>query len=112
VRGDRGLGRATHRRRGREGGGDGKADPRVLALEQAWKHFLSGYATPALDDEPESAELLGWGLQATSAELPAGLNVGTTPDNRFIETEVHLPNGAIEKMLVAVCDKSARGNGL
>src|SRR5262249_32841826 len=62
-------------------------------------------------DEPKLAELLAWAIRTASVELSNGVFFGADPNGRFVPVEVHAGN-AVDKVLVAVCDKDARGGGL
>jgi DNA helicase HerA-like ATPase len=87
------------------------APPADLRWEQLWNDALATHQSPLLD-EPALADLLGWALGAVSAEVPEGLYFGVTGDGRFLETDIHLSDGGHDKLLVAVCDRNARGGGL
>jgi hypothetical protein len=77
---------------------------------QLWSDFLAG-AKPVIVDEPKLADLLAWSISAASDEMPNGVVFGTDADDRFVEVEVQNGDGA-DKLLVAVCDRSAKGGGL
>src|SRR5262249_27689700 len=74
--------------------------------------FLSAFKTPALEDEGEFARLLAWSVEAASAEMPDGFHFATEVDGRMVPVEAHGPGNDVERILVAVCDKNARGGGL
>lgn len=82
-----------------------------LNWERRWNDFLSNYAAAVIDDEPKLAQLLAFTIRTVSAEMPNGVHFGVDPDDRFVPVEIHTGN-AVDKLLVAVCDKSTRGGGL
>ncbi len=86
--------------------------PDTSRWEQRWNDYLAGYTTPVLDDEPKLADLLAFAVRTASAEMPSGVHFGADADGRFVPVEAHGPGNAVDKLLVAVCDKSTRGNGL
>lgn len=79
--------------------------------EVMWNDFRSAYATPLLSDEPSYARLLADTVAFASAEMPHGIHFGADPEERYVAVETHTGN-AVEKLYVAVCDKSTRGGGL
>lgn len=89
-----------------------KIDQQVPAhdFEQLWSDF-NAKAKPPLTDEPQLAELLAWAIGATSAEMGNGTTFQPAPDGRFVPTTISTPE-LTEQLIVAVCDKSARGGGL
>ncbi len=44
--------------------------------------------------------------------MPNGIHFGAHSNGRFVELETHTGENTVAQTLVAVCDKSARGNGL
>jgi hypothetical protein len=65
------------------------------------------------DEEEELASLLAWAIRTCSAELPTGYHFGAAdPDSRMIEVEAHKPENVVDRLLVAICNKSAKGGGL
>jgi hypothetical protein len=86
-----------------------KTDP---TWEQKWNDFHKSYATPVLSDEPRLADLLAFTIDRTSAEMPNGIHFGVEPAGRFVQVEVNGPGNVVDKLFVAVCDKSTRGGGL
>jgi hypothetical protein len=82
----------------------------VTDFAKLWNDFVPGIH-PVLDDEPKLAELLAWAITAASDEMPHELKLRTDPDDRFVEVLVERGN-AVDKLLVAVCDKTARGGHL
>ncbi len=88
------------------------APPKTLPLEQRWNDCRTAGKPPAFDDESQPAELLAWAIKAASAEMPDGLFFSAESSGRTVPVEVHGPGNAVERLLVGVCDKDARGNGL
>jgi hypothetical protein len=86
--------------------------PRIYSLEQRWNDFLAAYQAPPLEDEGELAGLLSWSVKTASAEMPDGFHFETEASGRIVPVEVHGPGNDVEKVLVALCEKSARGGGL
>jgi hypothetical protein len=86
--------------------------PRVFPLEQRWNDFLAAFKAPPLEDEGELADLLAWSVKTASVEMPDGFHFETEADGRFVPVEAHGPSNEVDKLLVAVCDKNARGGGL
>jgi hypothetical protein len=97
-----------------QGGNEDRKDPepRVSPLEQCWNDFRTSFPAPALEEEGELADLLAWSVRAVSAEMPGGLHFGAEADGRMVPVESHGSGNDVEKMLVALCEKSARGGGL
>ena len=87
-----------------------KASP--LQMEQEWNEALSTFEMPTLDDEAPVTELLAWAIAAVSAEMPDGIRVSVEPSGPELKVEVHRPGNATDKLLVAVCNRKAQGNGL
>ncbi len=83
-----------------------------LNWEQRWNDFAVARATPVDQDEAQLAALLGWAIQRASAEMPPGLHFETSVFERFVETEIHLPDNTHRKRFVALCEKKAVGGGL
>src|SRR5262249_50721762 len=65
------------------------------------------------DEEGELARVLADTIRALSAEVLDGSHFGCArPDGRYLEVEMHGADNSVGKLLVAVCNKSARGGGL
>ena len=102
------------------GPGEKKADEKEedkemgkeFPLEQRWNDFLTASEAPPLEDEDDLADLLAWSVKTASAEMPDGFHFATEADGRMARVEAHGPGNDVEKLWVAVCDKSARGGGL
>ena len=77
-----------------------------------WTAFHDTPQSKVHDDEPALAQLLAFAINAASAEAPAGVHFGADPDGRFVAVEVHGVGNTVDKLMIAVCDKSTRGGGL
>jgi len=84
---------------------------KIIGWEPQWNDFLAAYKTPILD-EPALAELLADTIRTISVEMPNGIHFGADPDGRFIPVEVHGPDNGVDRLLVAVCDRTTRGGAL
>jgi hypothetical protein len=81
-------------------------------LDQLWNDYHSAFSGTVPDDEDDLARVLADAVRSCSAELPDGTHFGEPrADGRFVEVETHRGN-AVDKLLVAVCNKSANGGGL
>jgi hypothetical protein len=65
-----------------------------------------------LDDEADLAALLAWSIRAVSAEMPGDVHFDVEQEGRFVPVQIHGRAHVVEKLLVAVCDRNARGGGL
>ncbi|HEY1187439.1 MAG TPA: ATP-binding protein, partial [Gemmata sp.] len=83
---------------------------RTADFAQLWNDFLPTVKPPIVD-EPKLAELLAWAVSATTDEMSNGLIIGTDKAGRFVQTELQ-SGEAVDKVLLAICDKGAQGNGL
>jgi len=79
-------------------------------IAQQWNDFLVTVKPPIVSEE-QLAQLLAWAVTATSDEMPHDVTFSTDSDERYVRVEVQSGNAA-DKLLVAVCDKSAKGGGL
>jgi hypothetical protein len=86
--------------------------PEREKTEQSWNDFMTAFETPPPDEEYDLAELLACSVAACSAEVDSGVWFGTQPAGRMIEVEVHTPDGAVDRLLVAVCNRGTQGGGL
>lgn len=97
----------------RDGTKNGKPDPAGdNPLQQSWNDFHSSFASPVLDNESDLAKLLALTIESASVEMGNGVHFGSDPDGRLIPVEVHGANNTVDKLLVAICNRSAQGNGL
>jgi AAA ATPase domain/Helicase HerA, central domain len=84
-----------------------------IELDALWNDFHSTFQAVVPDEEEDLARVLADAIRATTVELPNGFHLGCAPpDGRYLEVENHKPNNRIDKLLVAVCNKSAKGSGL
>ena len=81
-------------------------------LEKRWSDHLALFQAPPLEDESYLASLIAWSVQATSAEMPDGMHFAADPEGRMVPVEAHGPGNDVEKLLVAVCERSPKGGGL
>jgi hypothetical protein len=86
--------------------------PPPVDWEKRWSDHLAGYTAPVLDDEPKLADLLAFAARAVSDEMSTGVHFGAQPEGRFVPVEVHTAGDAVDRLYVAICDKSSRGGGL
>ncbi len=89
------------------------AAPAEHDLDAAWNDFHSAFAATVPDGEEKLAHVLADAISATTAELPDRFQfVCPAQDGRYVEVETHKPDSSVDKLLVAVCNKSAQGGGL
>lgn len=81
-------------------------------VARLWNDFHSQFKADVPDDEDELALVLATAIRQTEPELPDGHHYGSDPAHNFIQVEGHRPGDAIDKLLVAVCNKGANGIGL
>ena len=86
--------------------------PVNIHLDQEWNDFRATFRSPTLDDEPSRARLLALTVHKLSAEMPAGVHFGAEAGDRFVPVEIHRPGNAVDRLLIAVCDRKAQGGGL
>ncbi|HEY8505025.1 MAG TPA: hypothetical protein VIL46_10620, partial [Gemmataceae bacterium] len=85
----------------------------LQALEQAWNDFHSSARVEVPDDEGTLAEVLAWAVAQCSEELPPEYHFAAeVVDGRMIPVELHFPGNAVDRLMVALCEKSPRGGGL
>jgi hypothetical protein len=88
-------------------------DRKIAAIEQAWNEARSApIVVPS--DEPDLAAILAEAIASCTSELEAGGggHIEADADGRFIQVERHGADDAVERALVAVCNKAAQGGGL
>jgi hypothetical protein len=82
-------------------------------LDPLWNDFHSTHQATVPDEEGDLARVLADAVRACAAELQDGVHFGDPrPAGRFIEVETHKPGNLVEKLLVAICNRGAQGNGL
>ncbi len=86
----------------------------VVPFEQTWNDYLAAFKGLVPDAEPGLAHLLAWAIRDCSPELPDGhwFAPETEPNSRMVPVEAHAPGNAVDRLLVAVCDKGTQGGGL
>ena len=87
-------------------------DAEMARLEQSWNDFLAAYDKPRPDEEPARAELLAWAIGTTGDELESGHRFATKVEKDTVVVDVRQNEQPVEKLLVRMCDRSARGGGL
>lgn len=98
----------------------GKPDPAIKEpevvfpdLDRLWNDFHASQKPVVPDEEGDLARVLADAVRSCSAELPEGTHFGDPrADGRFIEVETHRPGNAVDKLLVAVCNRKPQGGGL
>jgi energy-coupling factor transporter ATP-binding protein EcfA2 len=87
------------------------AQPQV-ELEQLWNDYLAAFNGPLPGDEEPMAELLRQAIESCSEEVPAGHWFAAERQGRMVPVETHGPDNEVTRLLVAVCEKNAKGGGL
>lgn len=86
--------------------------PPSLDIEQAWNDFRSKQSMPLLDDDEELASLLAWAIRACSDEVGTGHHFEAEAEGCFIPVECHGVDNSVDRLLIEVCNRSAKGGGL
>jgi hypothetical protein len=81
-------------------------------FEQAWNDFHAAFQAAVPDDEDRLAQLLAWAIRQCSEEMPNGYFFTGEAEGRMIPVETHRPDNAVDRLLVALCEKGAQGGGL
>jgi hypothetical protein len=84
-------------------------------LQRQWNDFLAGFSDAVPDGEEELAGLLAWAVGQASQEMPADFWFAADRHplhGRMLTIEMHRPQNAVDRLLVAVCNKAAKGVGL
>jgi Helicase HerA, central domain len=81
-------------------------------LEQLWNDFRSGTSHPIPSDDIGLARLLAWAIAACSDEFGGGLHLSAEADGTMIAVERQAPDQSVDRLLVGVCNRSAKGGGL
>ncbi len=84
----------------------------TTTLEQSWNDFRVSFKEPVPDEETALAGLLAWAVRQCSEELPADYFFGAEAERRTIPVEAHSPGDAVDRLLLAVCDRRPQGGGL
>jgi hypothetical protein len=96
-------------------GGTGEAitaERRLNQIEQAWNDFRSGFTTEVPADEPELAAILADAIKACTGEAEREMVYDAGADGRFVEVERQAQDQRVDRFLLGVCNKDARGGGL
>ena len=82
-------------------------------LHLLWNDFHSAFSGTVPDTEEALTGVLADAIRAVTPELPDGFYFGgAAPDGRYLEVELHKQGNTVEKLLLAVCNKSPKGGGL
>ena len=81
-------------------------------LEQAWNDHRNAFRGPVPEEEPALAAMLVETIKACSNELETGHWFGVQHDGRFVEVERHAHDDVVDRCLIGVCEKSAKGGAL
>jgi hypothetical protein len=84
-------------------------------LQRQWNDFRSAFSDTVPDGEEELAGLLSWAIAQCSQEMPADFWFAAEKHKqhgRMLAVEVHQPQDAVGRLLIAVCNKAAQGGGL
>ena len=84
----------------------------TISLEQLWNDFRSEAVTPIPTDDLRLARLLAWAIAACSDEDRGGHHFSGEADGMMIAVEHQGPDQSVGRLLVGVCNKSAKGGGL
>ncbi len=84
----------------------------TTALEQAWNDHRNAFRGSVPEEEPELAALLAETIKACVNELETGHWFEVERDGRFIEVERHGRDDAVDRCLIGLCEKSAKGGAL
>ena len=86
--------------------------PSVANLDQLWNDAVNGPAVAVPDADADRAGLLARAMLACNAELPDPYRLSATVDGTCVAVEEQGTGTAPVRLLVALCDKSAKGGGL
>ncbi len=84
----------------------------TISLEQLWNDFRSGAGVPAPTDDADLAFLLAEAIAACSEEAGLGPQYVTEPHATTVSVERQAEDQSVDRLLVALCNKSAKGGGL
>ena len=88
------------------------APPDTTDLDQLWNDFRSTASDPIPTDDVGLAHLLAWAIAARSEEVGAGHHLAAEAEGTTIAVEQQGPDQSVDRLLVGVCNKSAKGGGL
>jgi energy-coupling factor transporter ATP-binding protein EcfA2 len=86
--------------------------PDTTRLEQLWNDFRTTNSEPSPADDDELASLLAWGIEACSGEIGEGYHLSAEADGMMVAVERQGPDQSVDRLLVGVCNKDARGGRL
>ena len=81
-------------------------------LEQLWNDARSKPSVPVPTDEVGLAGVLAWVIAACSDEVGDGRHFSAEADGATVAVECQDRDQGVERLLVGVCNKSAKGGGL
>ncbi len=81
-------------------------------LEQLWNDFRSGHPAPVPAEDDALGELLARSIAACSAEAEGGVAYSAEVERSMIAVEVQAADQSVDRLLVAICNRSAKGGGL
>ena len=87
-------------------------EPGTISLEQLWNDFRSGPSEPPPTDDIRLAGLLAWAIASCSDEVGVGHHLSAEADLTMIAVGRQGPDQAVDRLLVGVCNRSAKGGGL
>ena len=87
-------------------------DADTIRLEQLWNDARSGSVAPIPTDDDGLTRLLAWAIGACSDEVGAGHHLAAEAEGTLIAVERQAPDQSVDRLLVGVCNKSAKGGGL
>jgi hypothetical protein len=92
---------------GRRAGED--AGARIVEVEQEWNAFRNAFSASVPEEDEKLVDLLAWSIEQAGAELDTGGQFKATPDGRMMEVEVQRADSHLQRLLVGLCNKNAKG---
>jgi energy-coupling factor transporter ATP-binding protein EcfA2 len=86
--------------------------PDTTVLEQLWNDFQATFPATVPDEDGPQAGLVKWAVEQIGRESTTGHHFAAEVAGRLIPIEVHHPDNSVEKVLAAICNKSAKGGHL
>lgn len=90
-------------------GGD---EPGTTRVEQSWNDFRISRGWDVPDDDGRQFTLLTWAIERCSDELPEGVRFAVEGANLIANVERRGPGDEVRRLVVGLCNRSARGGGL
>jgi len=84
----------------------------AIRLEQLWNDFRSAASTPIPTDDVGLARLLARAIEACSDEVGNGRHFSAEVDGTMIAVQSQAGDLSVDRLLVGVCNRSAKGGGL